>query len=46
MRFLLANTADFDPKTDMVSYENLRSVDKYMLVRLNETIKTIREDGV
>ena len=22
MRFLLANTADFDPKTDMVSYEN------------------------
>lgn len=29
----------------MVSYENLRSVDKYMLVRLNETIKTIREDG-
>ncbi|WP_291291571.1 isoleucine--tRNA ligase [Enterococcus sp.] len=45
MRFLLANTADFDPKTDMVSYENLRSVDKYMLVRLNETIKTIREDG-
>jgi isoleucyl-tRNA synthetase len=45
MRFLLANTTDFDPKTDAVSYENLRSVDKYMMVRLNETIKTIREDG-
>ncbi|RHK07042.1 isoleucine--tRNA ligase [Enterococcus casseliflavus] len=45
MRFLLANTSDFDPAKDSVSFENLRSVDKYMMVRLNQTIKTIREDG-
>lgn len=45
MRFLLANTSDFDPKTDTVAYENLRSVDKYMMVRLNQTIKEIREEG-
>jgi isoleucyl-tRNA synthetase len=45
MRFLLANTSDFDPAKDSVPFENLRSVDKYMMVRLNQTIKTIREDG-
>lgn len=45
MRFLLANTNDFDPAKDSVPFENLRSVDKYMMVRLNQTIKTIREDG-
>ncbi|MFS1086446.1 isoleucine--tRNA ligase [Enterococcus casseliflavus] len=45
MRFLLANTNDFDPEKDSVPFENLRSVDKYMMVRLNQTIKTIREDG-
>lgn len=45
MRFLLANTNDFDPEKDSVPFENLRSVDKYMMIRLNQTIKTIREDG-
>ncbi|EAG2958092.1 isoleucine--tRNA ligase, partial [Listeria monocytogenes] len=45
MRFLLANANDFDPAKDSVPFENLRSVDKYMMVRLNQTIKTIREDG-
>lgn len=45
MRFLLANTNDFNPKTDAVSYSELRSVDKYMTVRLNQVIKTILEDG-
>ncbi|HPR80618.1 MAG TPA: isoleucine--tRNA ligase [Enterococcus sp.] len=44
MRFLLANTADFDPK-DSVAFEDLRSVDKYMTVRLNQVIKEIREKG-
>ncbi|SES63500.1 Isoleucyl-tRNA synthetase [Enterococcus malodoratus] len=43
MRFLLANTTDFEPKEHAVAYEELRSVDKYMLVRLNDVIKTIRE---
>ncbi len=45
MRFLLANTSDFDPTEDTVAFEELRSVDKYMMVRLNETIKEIRENG-
>ncbi|MBM7710583.1 isoleucine--tRNA ligase [Enterococcus xiangfangensis] len=45
MRFLLANTTDFEPEKHAVAYDELRSVDKYMLVRLNEVIKTIREDG-
>ncbi|WP_297075916.1 isoleucine--tRNA ligase [uncultured Enterococcus sp.] len=44
MRFLLANTEDFTP--DMaVPYEELRSVDKYLMVRLNQVIKEIREQG-
>ncbi|MCU7356465.1 isoleucine--tRNA ligase [Enterococcus dispar] len=45
MRFLLANTNDFNPKTDAVPYAELRSVDKYMTVRLNQVIQTILEDG-
>ena len=45
MRFLLANTTDFEPAEHAVAYDELRSVDKYMLVRLNQVIKTIREDG-
>ena len=45
-RFLLGNInpADFDPKKDMVSYENLEMVDKYILARLNDVVKEVRED--
>lgn len=45
MRFLLANTSDFDPKANCVAYEDLRSVDKYMMIRLNQTIEQIRKEG-
>ena len=45
MRFLLSNTTDFDPKANRVAYEDLRSVDKYMMVRLNQTIEQIRKEG-
>ena len=45
MRFLLANTSDFDVNKDRVEYDELRSVDKYMMIRLNDTIKTIRDKG-
>ncbi|MDQ1003802.1 isoleucyl-tRNA synthetase [Neobacillus niacini] len=38
-RFLLGNLADFNPETDRVSYENLREVDQFMLVKLNKLIK-------
>ncbi|HDU1144855.1 TPA: isoleucine--tRNA ligase, partial [Listeria monocytogenes] len=36
MRFLLGNINDFNPTTNTVSYENLREVDKYMLIKLND----------
>lgn len=45
MRFLLANTSDFEPQEQTVAYADLRSVDKYMLIRLNQVIKEIREKG-
>jgi len=31
LRFLLANLADFDPKTDQVTIENCLEIDRYML---------------
>lgn len=31
LRFLLANLADFDPKTDQVAIENCLEIDRYML---------------
>ena len=43
LRFLIANTSDFNPKEDTVAYDDLRSVDKYMTVRFNQLIKTIRK---
>src|SRR5699024_3561588 len=45
IRFLIANTTDFEPKENTVSYEELRSVDKYMIVRLNQIIKDVRQKG-
>jgi isoleucyl-tRNA synthetase len=41
-RFLLGNLADFNPDTNMVPYENLREVDQFMLVKLNNLIKNVR----
>lgn len=42
-RFLLGNLYDFDVKKDVIAYENLNEVDQYMLVRLNEVVKSVRE---
>ena len=42
MRFLVANTADYNFKTDALDYADLRGVDKYMLVKFNELVKTVR----
>lgn len=39
MRFLIANTEDFNPKEERVAYQELRSVDKYMEVRLQQVIQ-------
>ena len=38
-RYMLANTSDFDPKKNRVAYDDLRSVDQYMEVKLNDLIK-------
>ncbi|MDE3838446.1 isoleucine--tRNA ligase [Bacillus methanolicus] len=42
-RFLLGNLADFNPEKDAVSYEELREVDQFMLVKLNNLIKFVHE---
>lgn len=38
-RYLLANTSDFDPKENRIAYEDLRSIDQYMEVKLNDLVK-------
>ena len=43
IRFMLGNISDFDPKTDAVTYEDLREIDQFMLVRLNDLLKKVRE---
>ena len=40
IRFLVGNTEDFNPAQDRVPYEELRSVDKYMSIRLNQVVET------
>ncbi|MCR5231391.1 MAG: class I tRNA ligase family protein, partial [Acholeplasmatales bacterium] len=41
IKFLLTNISDFNPK-DCLPYEKLEDVDKYMLIKLNKFIKTIK----
>ena len=43
-RFLLGNInpSDFDPKKDMVSYENLTPADQYILVQLDDVVASVR----
>ena len=41
IKFLLTNISDFNPK-DCLPYEKLEDVDKYMLIKLNKWIKTIK----
>ena len=45
-RFMLGNLnqEDFDPKKDMISYNDLRAVDQYILVKLDEVVKQVRKD--
>lgn len=42
-RFLLGNLADFDPKSNAVSYKNLSELDQYMLVKLNDLVKDVKD---
>ncbi|SER57794.1 isoleucine--tRNA ligase [Psychrobacillus sp. OK032] len=41
-RFLHGNVADFNPAKDRVAYENLREMDKYVFMRLQDVLKTAR----
>lgn len=41
-RFLLGNLSDFDPSTNAVSFDQLRDVDQFMLVKLNDLVKNVR----
>ena len=43
MRFLLGNTADFDPKSDYVEYVDRDELDKYMMYKLNRLVEYINE---
>ncbi|MEK3800189.1 isoleucine--tRNA ligase [Peribacillus sp. FSL H8-0477] len=38
-RFLLGNLDGFNPENDKVSYEDLKEVDQYMLIKLNKLVK-------
>ncbi|MET3575221.1 isoleucine--tRNA ligase [Bhargavaea ullalensis] len=42
LRFLHGNLFDFDPAKDRVAYEDLRPVDKYMDLKLQNLIRTVR----
>ncbi len=42
-RFLHANVSDFNPETEKVPYEQLSSLDKWLLSRLQRVIKRVRE---
>ncbi|WP_226674307.1 isoleucine--tRNA ligase [Rossellomorea aquimaris] len=41
-RFLLGNLSDFDPKSNAVSFDQLREVDQFMLVKLNDLVKNVK----
>ncbi|GBG93939.1 isoleucyl-tRNA synthetase [Ligilactobacillus salitolerans] len=44
IRFLLANTTDFDPSKDRVAYNELEAIDQYMEVEINHFTKQILDD--
>lgn len=41
IRFLIQNTEDFSPAEHTVPYEELRTVDQYMMNRLNRTVEKV-----
>ncbi|WP_029270626.1 isoleucine--tRNA ligase [Virgibacillus alimentarius] len=43
VRFMLANTADFDPKKDKINEADLAEVDRYMLHCLQNLVSKVRE---
>ena len=43
-RFLLGNLSDFNPEKDVIAYSDLREVDQFILVKLNELVKQVRSN--
>ncbi|WP_281164899.1 isoleucine--tRNA ligase [Liquorilactobacillus sicerae] len=41
IRFLLANTTDFDPKQEAVAFDQLESLDQYMEIKVNQFTKEV-----
>ncbi|MGT2867019.1 isoleucine--tRNA ligase [Streptococcus fryi] len=41
LRFLIANTSDFNPNADKVAYADLRPVDQYMTIAFNKLVAQI-----
>lgn len=42
-RFMLGNLFDFSPDTDAVLYSDMLPYDQYMMIKLNEVTKTIKD---
>ena len=42
LRFLHGNVSDFNAKTDRVAYDDLREMDQYMYMRLQDVLKAVR----
>ena len=42
IRYLLSNLNDFDPKTDMVSHNDLEDIDRWALWKLNQIIQKVK----
>ncbi len=42
-RYILGNTSDFNPDTDMVEYDELLEIDKYALLKLNDLVRKCTE---
>lgn len=43
LRFLISNTSDFNPNIDAVDFNNLQDVDRFIVVKFNEIVKSIKE---
>ena len=43
VRFLLGNTADFDPNLDYVEYKDRDELDRYMMYKLNKLVEYVNE---
>lgn len=43
-RFMLGNLFDFDYSKDKVEYKDMYSYDKYMMVKLNQFVKNVKEN--